>query len=160
MLACTQMRHRRKMMFTKFLGEMFNGSYLVLSGGLSGGLAAWIAGTGGLVQALTPDHHLKKTIWPRIIGAVILSALSLYLAYKNPFDLLPLVAVTFCRFMELHHNPERIRLAYYVSGFPWMLYLYVNEIYFMLGSVAVMNIMFLIGLLRHRPRKVVNIDQV
>lgn len=160
MLICTQTRNRRRMMFIKFFAECCNGAYMAISGGLSGAFAAWIAGAGGLLQASTPDKHLKKTVWPRIIGAVLLSAVSIYLTYKEPFDILPLAAVVACRFAELHPNPERIRLAYYLAGFPWLTYLYLNEIYFMLFSVGLMNIMFLVGLIRHRPKPAVNIDPV
>jgi len=151
-MICTQTKNRQKMMFFKFLGDYSNATYSILMGGLSGGLAGFIAGTGGLTQALTPDKHLSKTLWPRIIGASILSIMSIYFSYKAPADLLPIAAVVGCRFMELNRNPERIRLAYYLSGFLWILYFYLLGIYLLIETSTIMNIMFLIGLLRHRPK--------
>ncbi|MDD3019613.1 MAG: YgjV family protein [Alphaproteobacteria bacterium] len=158
-LTSTQTKRRRKMMTIKFLAECFNSTYMILMGGLSGGLAGFIAAAGALTQALTPDRYFKKTVVPRIIGATILSAISLYISYKNPIDLLPITAVVACRYAELSSNTERIRLAYYLSGFPWILYLYLNGIYLMLATAVLMNIMLLIGLIRHYPRRG-NIDPI
>jgi hypothetical protein len=159
-MICTQIKHRRKMMLIKFLADYTNAYYMFLMGGLAGALSGFIAGTGGLVQAATPDKHLKKTIWPRIIGALSLSAISIYLSYHSPIDLLPMIAVVGCRLMELHHNPERIRLAYFLSGFLWIAYFLVSGIYLMVVTSAIMNVMFLLGLIRHRPRIAANIDPI
>ncbi len=160
-MACTQIRHRRKMMTVKFLAECFNSTYMIVMGGLSGGLAGMIAAAGAFTQAVTPDRHFKKTVIPRIVGATVLSLVSLYISYKSPMDLLPISAVVGCRYAELSSNTERIRLAYYLSGFPWIIYLYLSGIYLMLGTVILMNIMFLIGLIRHRQRRATaNIDPI
>ncbi|MBL8639762.1 MAG: YgjV family protein [Alphaproteobacteria bacterium] len=152
-LTCTQIKNRRWMMITKTIAEGFNGTYILLMGGISGALACYIAGLGGLVQALTPDKYLHATKLPRITGAILLSIAAIFVTYHQPLDAVPLAAIIFCRFMELHHNPERIRLAYYLAGFPWMYYLFEKEIYFSLFSVACMNVMFLVGLIRHRPKR-------
>lgn len=151
---CTQLKHRRHMMFVKFWAEACNGTYMILMGGLSGGLASYIAGTGGLIQAATPDRHLKRTIKPRIVLVSILSILSIHFSYREPIDLLPVAAIIVCRFMELHSNTEYIRRTYYLAGFPWIAYLYIKGIDLMLLTVALMNILFLIGMIRNRPKRI------
>lgn len=151
-VTCTQIKNRRWMLLTKFTGDSFNGTYMLLMGGASGALACYIAGLGGLIQALTPDRYLHATKLPRIMGAIALSIAAIFVTYHQPLDAVPLAAIIFCRFMELHRNPERIRLAYYLAGFPWMYYIYEKGIYFSLFSIACMNVMFLVGLIRHRPK--------
>lgn len=163
-LVCTQLRNRRWMMFVKFLAESCTGTYMILMGALSGALCSYIAGLGGLMQSATPQRYLEKTLYPRVIGASLLAAASTYISYHDPIDLLPVAAIVFCRFMELNKNAERIRLAYYLGGFPWMFYLFERELYPLLVMSIVMNQMFLIGLIRNRPLKKLrvpgNIDPV
>lgn len=149
------------MMLTKFIADGFSGTYMLFMQGISGAFACYISGTGGLIQAATPDKYLIATKVPRIAGATLLSVAAVFVTYQKPIDAVPLAAIVFCRFMELHSNPERIRLAYYLAGFPWMYYLYEKGIFFSLLTIVCMNIMFLVGLIRHRPKRKLNpIDHI
>lgn len=152
-LSCTQIKDRREMMFVKFMSDYTNAAYTFMMGGLAGALGGLIAGTGGLVQSLTPDKHLQKTLWPRIIGACILSAASIYFSYKNPIDILPMVAIIGCRFMELHHDAEKIRMAYFVAGGLWITYFIVEHIPMMAFTSGLMSAMLLLGIIRHRAKR-------
>jgi hypothetical protein len=152
-LVSPQLHNRRKMMFCKFLGDGFMGIYLITLGGLSGGCGALIAGTGALIQALTPHHYLKKTIWPRIGAALILSAISIYFVYQTPLDILPIAMVIICRFGELQSKSQHIRIVYWATCFPWMIYHFLNEFYLPFIACIIGTISLTIGIIRHhRPK--------
>ena len=149
-----QLRHRQKMMFCKFLGDGFISLYLFTLGGLSGGCGAAIAATGALIQSITPHKHLKKTIWLRMGIALILSVTSIYLVYKTPIDLLPITMVILCRFAELQHQAQRIRIVYFATCFPWMTYHYLNDFYLPLIACIIGTISLLVAIIRHHhPHK-------
>lgn len=149
-----QLRHRQKMMFSKFLGDGFIALYLFTLGGLSGGCGATIASTGALTQALTPHKYMKKTIWIRIGLALALSLASIYFVYRTPIDLLPLSMVILCRFGELQHNAQRIRIIYFVTCFPWITYHFLNDFYLPLIACIIATTSLLISILRHHhPHK-------
>ncbi|MCB1558221.1 MAG: YgjV family protein [Alphaproteobacteria bacterium] len=155
-LASTQFKSRRKMMFTKFLGDHVNALYTFMMGGMSGALGGVIAGLGALIQALTPDEYLKKTLWPRIILATILAVVSLYFFYEKPVDLLPMIAIVFCRFMELHHDAEKIRWAFFWAGGLWVSYFIIEHIPLMALTSGLMSAMLLVAILRHRKNDKTN----
>ena len=149
-----QLRHRRKMMFSKFLGDGFIGLYLLTLGGLSGACGAAIASTGALTQAMTPHKYMQKTIWLRISLALVLSVASIYFVYRTPLDLLPLSMVIICRFGELQHNAQRIRIIYFLTCFPWLTYHFLNDFYLPFFACIIGTISLFVGILRHHhPHK-------
>lgn len=149
-----QLRHRQKMMFSKFLGDGFIALYLFTLGGLSGACGAAIASTGALTQAITPHKYMKKTIWIRIGLALILCFASIYFIYKTPLDLLPLSMVILCRFGELQHNAQRIRIIYFLTCFPWMTYHFLNGFYLPFIACIIASISLMVAIIRHHhPHK-------
>jgi len=148
-LASPQLRARRKMMFSKFMGDGFIGLYLLAVGGMSGACGCFIAATGAFIQAITPHHYLKRTIWPRIVTALVLSAASFYFVYKNPIDILPLSMVIVCRFGELQTQAQRIRFIYWITSFPWMAYHFLNGFYLPLFACILGSMSLLFSIIRH-----------
>lgn len=141
-------------MALKFMGDGLISIYLFLMGGTAGACGALIAGTGALIQALTPHHYLKKTQWLRIGLAVILSVSSIFLVYKTPLDILPLSMVIVCRFGELQKESQRIRFTYWITCFPWMAYHYLNGFYLPLFACAILCVSLLWSMIRHHhPHK-------
>jgi len=140
---------RRKMMAFKFCADTLGAIYLFLLGGISGACAAQIAGTGALIQALTPHQHLKKTVWLRMGIALALSVISIYVSYRTPLDLLPITMVIICRFGELQSQAQRIRLVYFVTCFPWIIYHMTNGYYLPMAACIAASISLLLSLLRH-----------
>ncbi|MEK7802236.1 MAG: YgjV family protein [Pseudomonadota bacterium] len=149
-LAGPQFRNRRKMMGMKFAGDFSAAIYLYLMGGISGACAGMIAATGALIQALTPAKYLKKTIWPRVILAVILSFASVYFSYKTLLDILPISMVVICRFGELQSRAQHIRFVYWATCFPWMVYHYMNGFYLPLIACIFLCGSLLLSIIRHR----------
>jgi uncharacterized ion transporter superfamily protein YfcC len=152
-LMSPQFQNRHKMMFCKFLGDTLVGIYIITLGGYSGGCAAMIAATGALTQALTPHKYLRKTILLRISIAIILSLASIYFVYKHPLDLLPLAMVIICRFGELQSQAQRIRLVYFVTAFPWMIYHFMNSFYLPLFATIIGATSMFFAMLRHHKRQ-------
>lgn len=152
-MASPQFKNRHHMMAFKFLGDGLSGIYLFTLGGNSGGCAALIAGTGALVQALTPNKYLRQTRLLRTSIALTLCAASIYFVYKTPLDILPISMVIICRFAELHPNPQRVRLVYFLTCFPWLLYHFMNGFYIPLIATSFSCASLLLSLLRyHRPK--------
>lgn len=148
-LCAPQFRHRQKMMYCKFLGDGFLSAYLFTIGGHSGGCGAAIAATGALMQAIIPHKYLKKTMWFRLGVAIILSAASIYFVYKTPLDILPISMVILCRFAELQHNAQRIRLIYFLTCFPWMTYHYMNDFYLPFFACIIGATSLFVAIIRH-----------
>ncbi len=149
-----QLHQRRRMMFFKFMGDGFIGLYLFSLGGLSGACGAAIASTGALIQSVTPHKYLRKTIWIRIVVALVLSIASIYFVYKTPLDLLPLSMVVICRFGELQHNSQRIRIVYFLTSFPWIAYHLLNNFYLPLIACIIASVSFFVAIIRHHhPQK-------
>lgn len=130
------------------------GSYLITLGGMSGGCAALIAATGAFIQSITPHKYLRKTIWLRMFIALILSAASIYFVYKHPLDLIPIAMVIACRFGELQTESQRIKMVYFLTAFPWMIYHYMNGFYLPLFATIIGSVSLFLGMLRyHHSRK-------
>lgn len=149
-VAGPQFRNRRKMMAVKFAGDFLASTYLYFMGGMAGACAGMVAGTGALAQALTPHKYLNKTIWPRIIFAIILSCASIYFSYKTPLDILPISMVVVCRFGELQSRAQRIRFVYWITCFPWMVYHYMNGFYLPFIACIFLSVSLLVSIIRHR----------
>ncbi len=146
----SQQANRRRMMATKFGGDFLNGVYITVMGGLSGGLAAFIAATGSLIQAATPDYRLDQTRNLRIGGALLLSALAIVVSVRGVSDLLPIAAVVFCRFTELQKDPQRVRFGYFLSVFPWGYYNYANGLLWLVLYNILIGVSLMIAIIRHR----------
>lgn len=151
-LLSPQLRSRRKMMMAKFLGDGFMGLYLFTAGGLAGACGALIAATGALIQGATPIHLLHKTVWFRITAAITLSIASIYFIYQKPLDLLPLLMVVMCRFGELQHDAQRIRIVYWLTVLPWSIYYFFMGLYLPLGASLIGFASLSISIFRHRKR--------
>lgn len=145
-----QLRHRQKMMFCKFMGDGLMGLYLLSLGGLSGACGAAIAATGALTQALTPHKYMQKTKWLRIGLACILSVASIYFVYRTPLDLLPISMVIICRFGELQPKAQNIRIVYFLTCFPWMIYHFMNGFYLPFFACMIGSASLFVAILRHR----------
>lgn len=150
---------RRKMMAFKFGADSLGSIYYFLLGAQAGGYGAMIASTGALVQALTPQRHLKKTVWLRMSVAVILSIVCIFLSYNKPSDLLPILMVIICRFGELQSKSQNIRIIYLVTGLPWMAYHIINGLYLPFFVTLLNCSSLLASILKHHYRKVHMHDQ-
>ncbi len=138
------------MMATKFFGDALYGVYMMIMGGLSGGLASFIAASGSLIQASTPDHKLESTKKLRIGLALLLSVIAVAISVRHVSDMLPILAVVFCRFTELQKSSQRIRWGYFLSVFPWLYYNYTNELYWLMLYNILIGTSLLIAIIRHR----------
>jgi hypothetical protein len=145
-----QMKTRRRMMGTKLGADVLYGVYLTAIGGLSGGLASFIASCGSLTQVLTPEHKLASTLRLRILLAVMLSLAAILVSVRTLGDLLPILAVVFCRFVEIQKDPQRIRYGFFLSAFPWMIYNYSNGFYWPMLYNIVIASSLMIAIIRHR----------
>lgn len=145
-----QQRQRRRMMKFKFCADSLYGIYLTSLGGLAGGLASFIAATGAFVQTITPDDRLDDTIKLRVGIAVVLSILAVLVSVEKVNDLLPILAVIYCRFVELQKDAQKVRVCFVLSAFPWMSYNYINEFYWLALYNIVLVISLIIAIIRHR----------
>jgi hypothetical protein len=127
-------RPRRKMLATKFVSDAFYCSYYLTMGAPSGAMGSAIAGTGGLIQAITPDHLMRKTHKYRIFGAIILSCLGIYVTGHEFTNILPLVAVIIARCFELSSSPQRIRFGISITFPLWITYNLMNGLYLIVLS--------------------------
>ena len=151
-LLSPQLHSRRNMMLAKFMGDGLMGMYLITVGGLAGACGALIAATGALIQGLLPINAFHKTVWIRIGAAVILSFASLYFIYQKPLDLLPLLMVIICRFGELQHDAQRIRIVYWLTVPAWSAYYFFMGLYLPLGASLVGFTSLSISIWRHRRK--------
>lgn len=133
-------RPRRKMLATKFVSDMFYCSYYLLMGATAGAMGSAIAGTGGMIQALTPDHMMKKTKVYRIAGAIALSCMGIYATADQFTNILPLLAVILARCFELSSSPQRIRYGMILTFPPWIIYNVINGLYLILFANLVVGI--------------------
>lgn len=145
-----QMKTRRRMMGMKLGADVLYGIYLMAIGGLSGGLASLIAACGSLTQVITPEHKLAETLRLRILMAVALSLAAILVSVKTLGDFLPILAVVFCRFVEVQKNPQRIRYGFFLSAFPWAYYNFSNGFYWPMAYNIVIATSLLIAIIRHR----------
>jgi len=144
---------RRKMMAFKFGGDSLAGLYLFLMGGTAGACGAGIAATGALIQSLTPNTVLKKTVWPRMAFAIFLSIAAIFLIYHRPSDIIPIAMVIICRFGELQSKAQRIRIVYFFTGFPWLAYHYINDLYLPIITTSIGILSLLISIIKHHIRQ-------
>lgn len=106
-------------------------------------LAGFIAAFGGFMQAIFPDHLLKRTKVLRTCFAILLASASIALAANNTMEALPLLATICSRFCEIQSCQQRIRLGYIISMSLWITYagmsglvlLYVTENLNMLSNL-------------------------
>ena len=148
--ASVQMRERRRMMGVKFCADVLFGVYLTAIGGLAGGLASFIASCGSLTQVLTPDHRLRETLRLRILMAVMLSLGAIIVSAEHAGDFLPILAVVYCRFVEIQKDPQKIRIGFFFSTFPWMAYNFDQGFYWPMAYNIVIATSLLIAIIRHR----------
>lgn len=149
MLYTYQIKKRRKMMFFKFLSDVFMAVYFFMVGGFSGSAGAMIAGTGALVQALTPDQVFKKTLPWRILFAFALSCAGVVFLARNVSDFYPFMAVVGARVVELFHSTLVIRSGFVACNIAWITYNYLNEYYLMLWVMVINTVFMVVGILRH-----------
>lgn len=145
-----QQRQRRRMMTMKFFGDSLYGIYMIIMGGLAGGLASFIAASGSLTQAVTPDHKMEQTMKLRIGMAIVFSIAAIAVSVQNLNDLLPIIAVIYCRFTELQKNPQSVRIGFFFSVFPWMSYNYTNGFYWLMLYNILIGTSLMIAIIRHR----------
>ena len=145
-----QQEKRRHMMGLKLCADIFYGMYLIILGGLSGGLSSLIATTGALVQTLTPDEKLEKTAKLRIFLAVVLSIVAAVASVRSLDDVLPIVAVVYCRFVELQRKAQKIRIGFLFSIIPWLYYNYSNGFHWLVLYNVVFAIMLVVAIIRHK----------
>lgn len=144
---------RRKMMAFKFGGDSLAGLYMLLMGAHAGACGAGIAATGAFIQSITPNHYLKKTVWPRIAFAIFLSIAAILVIYQRPSDIIPIAMVIICRFGELQSKAQRIRIVYFFTGFPWLAYHYINDLYLPIITTTIGIVSLLISIIKHHIRQ-------
>lgn len=145
---------RRRMMGFKVSGDVLFGIYFIIMNGVSGGLACFIAACGSFIQLMTPEHKLDQTIRIRILLAIMLSVAAAVVSVENVNDLLPILAIIYCRFVEVQKNPQNIRLGFFFSIFPWAAYNIENGFYGALLCNIIILTSLTIALIRHRDLKI------
>lgn len=109
-------------MTLKFISDTNYGFYYISMGAVSGMLGAFIAGLGGLIQALTPDHLMVKTKYYRLALAVILAFISIYFGAHNFKEMLPLIGIISGRLAEMARTTQRVRIGMCLTFPLWMIY--------------------------------------
>lgn len=154
-----QQKNRRRMLGIKFGGDVLYGAYMIGVGGLSGGLASFIAATGGLIQIIIPEHKLDQTLKLRLGIALGLSVIAVVVSVREFNDILPILGLVIARFVETQKNPQRIRMGFLVSATPWAVYNVVNQFYWPLVYNIVIATSLLVAIIRHKepvtPKEVV-----
>lgn len=132
-------RRRRRMLLAKAGVDALYGVYFLMMGAHAGVYGIALAVTGGLVQVVTPDRFMRRTLLYRNIIAVILAAGGIYFVVERTSDVLPLIAVVAARFVELQSDPQRIRIGMMCGLLLWAMYSFDNGLYLMLaGYMSVM----------------------
>ena len=154
-----QQKNRRRMLSIKFGGDILYGAYMIAIGGLSGGLASFIAATGGLIQIAIPEHKLDQTLKLRLAIALGLSALAVAVSVREMSDILPILGLVVARFVETQKDPQRIRIGFLVSATPWAVYNVVNHFYWPLIYNIIIATSLLVAIIRHKepvtPKEIV-----
>ncbi len=154
-----QQKNRRRMLSIKFGGDILYGTYMIAIGGLSGGLASFIAATGGLIQIAMPEHKLDKTLKLRLGIALGLSVIAVAVSVRQFNDILPIMGLVIARFVETQKDPQRIRMGFLVSAMPWAVYNIVNGFYWPLIYNIIIATSLLVAIIRHKepvtPKEVV-----
>lgn len=141
-------------MGTKATSDFFYTLYYFSMHATSGGLGAAIAGTGSLIQALTPDKWMKKTKYYRIGGAIILACLAIAVSFHTVTNMLPLLAVIGARFFELSSSPQKIRCGLLLTFPPWIIYNLSHELYLIVGANLIVFASLGWAIYKHRNIKV------
>ena len=123
---------RRKLLATKFISDSNYATYYFLMGATPGALGALIAGSGGLLQALTPDKYMAKTKFYRLGFAIFLSLVSIHFSTAKTNDMLPLFGVIFGRLAEMAKTTQRIRVGMALTFPLWMVYNVNHHFYLLL----------------------------
>ena len=154
-----QQKERRRMLTIKFGGDILYGGYMIALGGLSGGLASFIAATGGLIQIAIPEHKLDATLKLRLGIALGLSVIAVVVSVRELSDILPIMGLVVARFVETQRDAQRIRIGFLVSATPWAVYNIVNQFYWPLIYNIIIAASLLVAIIRHKepvtPKEVV-----
>lgn len=146
-------RPRRKMLATKFVSDIFYCLYFIFMSAPAGAIGSAIAGTGGMIQALTPDHMMKKTKVYRIAGAIALCCVGIYATADQFTNILPLLAVILARCFELSSSPQTIRYGMILTFPPWIIYNVSNGLYLALVANLVIGISLSWAIWKHHRIK-------
>lgn len=145
-----QIKQRRLMLAVKAGVDVLYGVHFLMMAAYAGAWGVMIAVFGGLVQIMTPDHLMQRTLLYRNIVAATLALLGAFVAMKHTTDVLPLVAATSARFVETQSQAQRIRFGMGVILVLWIAYAIQNNLYLMFIAHATALISLLLALYRHR----------
>lgn len=137
-------------MGVKSLADALYGVYMLMIGGLSAGLASFIASCGGLIQAGTPDHRLRETLRLRLGLAAGLAAAAGIVSVRSIDDVLPIFSVVMSRFVEIQNDPQHIRIGFLAAAMPWLAYNLLNAYYLPLLYNFFIIASLLLAIIRHR----------
>lgn len=151
-LTLFHIKSRRKMLGVKAASDSLGAIYYFLMGGYAGAFSASIAATGSLVQSLTPNHLMGKTQPYRIVIAMVLAGIGIYVTAQRTTDLLPLLAVVFARFVELSSNTQRIRIGMAMTFPAWMTYNFTNELFLLFLMNVTTFVSLIYAIIRHARR--------
>lgn len=154
-LCMFHIKRRRRMLGTKFISDANYATYYFLMGATPGALGAIIAGTGGLIQALTPDRLMTKTRFYRLSAAIILACTGIYFTAQKTDDILPLLAVILGRLAEMSKTPQRIRIGMCLTFPPWVIYNINHEFYLLLFANLTVLLSLVWAVWKHHRIKII-----
>lgn len=94
--------------------------YWLMMGEMTAVAMSAIGAFGAIVQMCIPEHHLKRTMLPRISFVLTLAAIGFAISYHHLNDILPLMAFTAGRLAEVFSKPASIRFGYMINGALWL----------------------------------------
>ncbi|MGB4101933.1 MAG: YgjV family protein [Alphaproteobacteria bacterium] len=146
-------KQRRRMLAGKAVMDVCYGIHFWMMQAPAGAYGIMIAVFGGLVQIVTPDHLMRRTMLYRNIVAALLALLGVFLAVQHSTDLLPLIAASTARFVETHSQPQRIRAGMALTLLLWIAYAAYNNLILMVIASVTLLLSTLLALYRHRAKK-------
>jgi len=143
------LQQRRQMLAAKAVVDALYGMHYYMMHAYAGAYGIAIAVLGGLVQIVTPDHLMRRTMLIRNIVAALLALLGCFVAAQQATDFLPLIAASSARFVETQAQPQRIRLGMSIILILWLLYALENHLVLIFIAQGTLLVSLLIALYRH-----------
>lgn len=143
---------RKKMLLIKFGADITFALYLLILGGFAGAMSAGIAALGGLIQLLTPGHKMRETLKLRFVLACVLSVAGVLLLADRLTDSYPFISVVTSRFAEIFQSTLVMRLGFFISVFPWIIYNWDNGFYLAAAMNIVIATSQILGIWRNERR--------
>lgn len=147
-------RDRRRMLAFKALVDGLYAIHFIMMSAYAGAFGCLIAVCGLMMQVLTPDRLMQRTLFYRNIVAACLAVLGAFIIAQHSADLLPMFGCAIARFVEIQRDPQRIRLGMAGVLLLWMAYAWEKELYLMLVAHITVWISLLLAYRKHKIQAV------